>query len=151
MSVHDFGQSVWQVYRKALERMFFRYYAGSIARPWIKTPESACNDAIYRMSILVAAPFVLCVAICGLLLIIFDPLGPIARQRAAVGVGEFILPNIFTYFILRSLFSNCTPTAQSTRNGGAERKSDFVIDVVGGASVLGYVIVFVASASYGST
>jgi hypothetical protein len=132
----------WMTYVEMIEGVFARYYASSSARPWIKSPEAACDDAIYRMSILIAAPFVLATALLELLFMKVDPTGLLRRYRAVLFTGGFLITSGAVYFALRSMFDSYSSEAHMSRSGVP---SELILELVGGACIFGYVVTFFIS------
>jgi hypothetical protein len=122
-----------------LEAMFRRYYSWSIGLPWVSTPERATYNAIYRMSIIVAAPVVLLVSLLELLLIYANPLGLLGRNRAVVLAGSLGIASLVVYSLLLRMFRDYAP-AVLNQDKDVDTIQDWILDVVGWLCIAGYIV-----------
>jgi hypothetical protein len=131
--------SAWRCYRGMLESMFLRYYSSSLARPWINSPEGANYDAVYRMSVVVTAPFVLLTLLLGLVLIHADPNGLFSRHRPALMGGGFGISTIAVYLLLRRTFGDRV-VPSSNGDGETGWGPGWILEIVGWPCVVGYIV-----------
>jgi hypothetical protein len=95
--------------------MFLRAYAASLSRPWLKNSESAFDDARYRLSIPLAAPFV---AMMALLVLILRQIIPsiLSRRAAALLIcGSLIFVGVVVYVALGRFFKRYTEQPELAR------------------------------------
>lgn len=88
----------------AFKAMFLRCYATSLRRPWLKDAESAFNDARYRLSIPVAAPFVVVIAAATLIARRVNPALQSSRMAAVIICSGLVLIGVGTYVTLGRMF-----------------------------------------------
>lgn len=92
------------VLQPILRSMFLRCYATSLKRPWLSGAQSAFDDARYRLSILLAAPFVVLVAVTALIVKKVNPtLLPGRAAAYLIGFG-LILGGVGAYVMLGRFF-----------------------------------------------
>ena len=137
----------WQLARKAyvgfLESMFLRFFASSLVRPWLRSPSAAYSDALFRVSIGVAAPFVCLVAI--LVLSTKATVPDLLPGRSAF----FIVLTVYgalspaTYFTLDPRFRHYVETPERVRNDGEKPRTrgEVLFELVSWLCALGSVIV----------
>lgn len=95
-----------------LRAMFLRCYATSLGRPWLKSAGSAFDDARYRLSIPLAAPFVVLVAVVTLIVRSVNPAVLSGRMAALLICFSLILGGLGTYLVLGRLFKSCLETPE---------------------------------------
>jgi hypothetical protein len=129
-----------RAYAGLVDAMFFRVYSSSLRRPWLRSEGAGFNDAIYRLSVSVAAPFVLMFGLLiGCVKAAFPLLLP-GRAAAYLFVVGFFLIGFFTVFVLNRRFAAYEENAESIRSAsGVRTRSDWLFEAISLASIIGYV------------
>ncbi len=128
----------WRAYVELLQSVFARYYAGSLGRPWIRTPEAARTDALYRLAVSVAAPLLLVTAI---LIACTKKLVPelfSGRTSGLVFAGAFLLIGLSVNLALNAAFGDATDLAESYDK--PRTRAELVFEIVSWVSIAGYVL-----------
>jgi hypothetical protein len=115
-------------------------YSSSLRRPWLRSEGAGFNDAIYRLSVSVAAPFVLMLGLLiGSVKAVFPVLLP-GRAAAYVFVAGFGLIGFLTVFVLNRRFADYEANGESIRSASRARtRSDWLFEAISLASIIGYV------------
>jgi small neutral amino acid transporter SnatA (MarC family) len=92
--------------------MFLRFYAASLKRPWIKSPQSAFDDARYRFSVPLAAPFVALNAALSVVVRHTSPATVSARAAAVIICVSLVAAGLLVFLILGRLFSDWRKTPE---------------------------------------
>lgn len=134
-------RSGWTAYDDVVNAAFLRLYASSLGRPWVKNLTVARSDAIYRLSIGVAAPIVLVLAILiGFLKYLF-PNVLSGHTAGYLFVGEFAVVGLSSLFILNRKFDVCSELADRQALTPRPRTlADWAFDIISWVSIIGYVV-----------
>jgi hypothetical protein len=97
---------------RTLRTVFRRFYAASLNRPWIKSPESAFDDARYRLSVPLAAPFVALTAVLVVVVRQTSPDALSARAAAIIVCVSLVAAGVAVFCILGRLFSDWRTTPE---------------------------------------
>lgn len=135
------SRSALEAYSAVLELTFRRFYASSLRRPWLRGRASAYSDAIYRLSIEVAAPYLLVLAVViGLLESLFPNLLP-GRSAVYLFAAVFVSAGISTVFALSGRFKRYVETPEIVLGDEVPRtRGEWLFAVVSFSSILGYVL-----------
>lgn len=96
-----------------LRSIFLRCYATSLGRPWLKDAKSAFDDARYRLSIPLAAPFVVLIAVVVLVVRTIDPSLFSSRTAALFICSSLVIGGIGAYLMLGRYFGSCSEEPES--------------------------------------
>ena len=99
-----------------LRTVFLRFYAASLKRPWIRNPQSAFDDARYRFSVPLAAPFVALTAIRSVVERRMRPDALSARTAAIVICVSLVSAGVTAFHILGRLFSDWSATPEMAQD-----------------------------------
>jgi hypothetical protein len=92
--------------------MFLRCYATSLKRPWLKSAKSAFDDARYRLSVPLAAPFVVLMAAVVLIVKTVNPLLLSSRTAALLICFSLIAGGVGVYVILGRFFESYSKNSE---------------------------------------
>lgn len=92
--------------------IFLRFYAASLNRPWIKSPRAAFNDARYRLSVPLAAPFVAASGVAVVELRRFAPMMLSHRTRCVLICGSLVLAGVVVFIVLGRIFCEYLETPE---------------------------------------
>lgn len=125
---------------KLIRTWFLRYYASSLQRSWLKSPEAAFGDARFRITISLAAPFILPFGIVSVVLRQAFPLS-FSHQSMAVFYGMgVVIGNLATYFALLR-FGDLVRAPDIARNfSELESSSEIALRIFCGCCVVAYIV-----------
>lgn len=92
--------------RVILRSMFLRCYATSLGRSWLKSSKSAFDDARYRLSIPLAAPFVALMAVVVLVVRTVDQSLFSSRTAALFICLSLVIGGVGAYVMLGRFFDS---------------------------------------------
>jgi hypothetical protein len=146
------GATTWQrlLVQKdeILSRMFLRFYNTSLKRRWLKDPESACTDAIYRMSILIAGPLEF---VGGSLIFAIEKISGANWSRAIsaiVYVGCFLIAQLISQGTLKEKFLRYSDTPDVARQYDRQKSlTDLTVEIACFLCILGFLLLILLSTS----
>jgi hypothetical protein len=128
--------------------MFLRFYNTSLKRRWLKDPESACQDAVYRMSILVAGPLEL---VAGSLIFSIEKISGANWSRgttAFVYIGCFLIVQLISQRTLKEKFLSYGDTPNVARQYDRQKSlADLMAEIVCFLSIVGFFLIVLLSTS----
>ena len=128
-----------------LRAVFLRFYAASLKRSWIKSSESAFDDARYRFSVLLGAPFVALTAILSVVVRHTSPNTLSAREAATIICISLVAAGLAVFHILGRLFSDWHKTPEiATRFEQPVSKGEIFVQVALWACVVMYCVLMTA-------
>ncbi len=136
-------RSSWKAYSDILETVFRRFYASSLGRPWINSPAAATADAIYRLSVGAAAPFIFALAILiGSVRSLFPNLLP-GRLAGYLFAAGFVVVGLATYVALNRKFEGYEVPDESSREDRPLTRGEWWFGLASWASIVGYIALLV--------
>jgi hypothetical protein len=125
--------------------MFLRFYAASLKRPWIKSPQSAFDDARYRFSVPLAAPFVALTAALSVVVRRTSPETVSARAAVIIICVSLVAAGLLVFLILGRLFSDLRKTPEiAARFEQSASKREIVVQVMLWSCVAMYCVLMTA-------
>jgi len=136
-------RSSWRVYSETLEAVFRRTYVSSLGRPWVNSPAAARTDAIYRLSVGAAAPFLFALAILIALLKEWLPSLLPGRLAGYLFVAGFVIVGLATYVILNRKFDGYEMSEAATREDRPLTRGEWWFGIASWGSIFGYIVLLV--------